>query len=287
MGQQCYAGKCQGPDTICKPKVCDMDECCIGTQCLKPLPASLELWLDWTSLRETATSTVWLDRSRHERQTASSPQNPKTSGGPATGKPSLLELDRDPRHIEVKGLGKSIFGDDGFLLLFAGSQRCEGVGRPEAQCAVSRMSPEGGLYVCIAGSASPRPEIDTCEDDDNPRTCTALVAAPTQNCGTIELLTVRRWTPASDPAAQPQLEIRRDGRQLATEPNSGSMLDSNFALRIGGSPSKRRYSGNVALVALFSGNFDEPSMCRLEHFVLASLKAVGLRESFDLPETCD
>jgi hypothetical protein len=281
-GQECRAGLC----VIIGQRACASSEAapiCIDEKCPAMFPASPELWLDWTSLMTTESGVEWFDRSPNVRRTRATDPGPDVILEPNSGKP-LLSLAVSDRYLAVPGLDGPLLGGEGFVLMLASAQRCQDLTGVDAQCILSRSSRDAGLRLCIAGPDH-GVDIGECLNGEARVTaCRAAIAPPTAQCGVIELLTLRRWTDAS--TAMSWLEIRVDGRHVHAEESDGTRLDSDADLRIGGAP-QRPYVGEVALVALLSGSFDEPSTCRLERFVLERLQAAGLRDTLPEMEGCD
>jgi hypothetical protein len=290
-GENCIDGRCQGGEqSQCPPAPdqtlpCDI-ACCIGTQCLERPSAqagSTALWLDWTSLDDAQAGPIWYDRSTYKRETKTTDPAPSVT---LRAEARLLANSSSDRYIGVPGLTDALGGEEDFLLLFAGAQSCDDFVGDDVQCALNHTAPGAGFRLCIADPGG-SPAIRNCDQsDDSTPGCKALVAPPS-TCGRFGVLGLRRFTSASEAAtSQSLLELRHDGRAVASIDSATANLKSARPLRVGGAPI-RPYSGAVALVAVLTGSIDAHETCLIEHFILESLKAAGLRDESDpIPDGC-
>jgi hypothetical protein len=290
-GEHCVDGRCQGAEmSQCPPAPdqtlrCDVG-CCIGNRCLERPSAqagSTALWLDWTSLDEAESGPIWYDRSTYKRRTNTTDPAPSVTQRAGA---RLLANSSSDRYIGVPGLTDALGGEEDFLLLFAGAQSCNDFVGDDVQCALNRTSPGAGFRLCIADPGG-APAIHSCDQSDNSTPSCKVLVAPPSTCGRFELLGLRRFTPVSEAATSHSLlELRRDGRPLESIDSATANLKATRPLLIGGSQN-RPYFGSVALVAVLNGSIDAQETCLIEHFILESLKAAGLRDESDpMPDDC-
>lgn len=256
-------------------------------------PGSLALWLDWTSLYESDSAPIWSDRSVNAATFTSEGSSPEVDSSSELPR-NVLRFDAGKQYLVPSGEEQFALGDSDFLLLIAGSLRCNTTDPEAIRCLVTRYlrdnrakNPEDkgrGMRLC-ATRAEQASAIETCVHEDGATRCISAVAGGVP-CNQMQLYSLSRTTLEADEtmSRSSHVELRRNAGTIAqAELDAQLNLDIVSPLRIGGRGGNSLF-GEIALVALVVGKVEARERCELERFVLQQLAAANMDTTSELPD---